>query len=458
MPHALFSPEVKFLLQENDAPGMKEFCESLHPATVAEALVADLPVDQVWRFLKHTSIKHQAAIFEYFPIDWQVQMVEGTGREHMAELIEQMSHDDRVDLMRRLMPKVTESLLRLVDEADRRDIATLVSQEENTAGALMTTDYAWLPPHLSASEALERLRLQAPESETIYYIFVLDEQHRLSGVVSLRNLILAPRHMLIRDLMEADVVSVRASDDRNTVAQKLAQFDLLAIPVVDDQNRMVGIITHDDVMDVVVQEATEDVHRMGAVAPMTENYLSAPFVTVWRRRVMWLSCLFIGGIFTVWAMSSFQNEIATVALLAFFVPLCISTGGNSGSQAATLITRAIALGQLSTRDWLRVLRHELLMGLALGVSLGGIGFLMAIAVHRLQSIQASDPPAFMFGLVIFQAVICICIWGTIVGSMLPLAFRKLGVDPGIASSPFVATFADVTGIVIYFSIARVYLL
>ena len=163
----------------------------------------------MWRFLKHTSIKHQAVIFEYFPIDWQVQMVEGTGREHMAELIELMSHDDRVDLLRRLMPRVAESLLRLVDEADRRDIATLARQGENTAGALMTTDYAWLPPNLAASEALDRLRLQAPESETIYYIFILDEQRRLLGVLSLRNLILAPRHALVRDIMEDQVVAVR---------------------------------------------------------------------------------------------------------------------------------------------------------------------------------------------------------------------------------------------------------
>jgi magnesium transporter len=183
MPHALFSPEVKHLLQENNAAGMKDFLESLHPATIAEALSTDLTPEQVWRFLKHTSIKHQAAIFEYFPIDWQVQLVEGTGREHMAELIKEMSHDDRVDLLRRLMPRVAESLLRLVDEADRRDIATLVRQEENTAGRLMTTDYAWLPPNLTATEALDRLRLQAPESETIYYIFILDDQRRLLGVL-----------------------------------------------------------------------------------------------------------------------------------------------------------------------------------------------------------------------------------------------------------------------------------
>ena len=545
MPHTLFSPEVKYLLEENNAEAMQVFLESLHPATVAEALATDLPVDQVWRFLKHTSIKNQAAIFEYFPIDWQVQMVEGTGREHMAELIKEMSHDDRVDLLRRLMPRVAENLLRLVDEADRRDIATLVRQEENTAGALMTTDYAWLPPSLTASEALDRLRLQAPESETIYYIFVLDEQRRLVGVLSLRDLILAPRHALIRDLMEEQVVSVRAIEDSEKVAKKMAQFDLIAIPVVDEQGRMVGIVTHDDVIDVVVQEATEDVHRMGAVAPMAENYLTANFVTVWRKRAFWLACLFVAELFTFTALSHFDEAINRVVVLALFVPLCLSTGGNSGSQAATLITRAMALGQVTLGDWFKVLRHELYMGLVLGITLGGIGFVRASLTpedvrgnmmkheeefhikvpvelaskvqedgkHRLHfprgCIQESDletpvqivlpeggkihvtdsvtgekinvddtsnraykvyhiPPnsqirsdavdQWSLALVIAQAVAVICLWGTLVGSMLPLIFRRLGVDPGIASSPFVATFVDVTGIVIYFTIASVYLL
>lgn len=552
MSHTLFSPEVKYLLEENNAEAMKVFLESLHPATVAEALAADLPVDQVWRFLKHTNIKHQATIFEYFPIDWQVKMVEGIGREHMAELIKEMSHDDRVDLLRRLMPRVAESLLRLVDEADRRDIATLVRQEVNTAGALMTTDYAWLPPSLTASEALDRLRLQAPESETIYYIFVLDDQHRLLGVLSLRDLILAPRHALIRDLMENQVVSIRATEDRELVAKTMAQYDLIAIPVVDEQGRMVGIITHDDVIDVVVQEATEDAHRMGGVGPMAENYLTAEFITVWRKRAFWLSCLFIAELFTFTALSHFDEAINKVVVLALFVPLCISTGGNSGSQAATLITRAMALGQVTLADWLRVLRHELMMGVVLGLTLGAIGFVRGaltpedirgnmekrqddfklkvpigpdgqdnvesnledergwtflptgnkyIRLHFPKAcldVKTQDDPLqvllpvggkaeteeeiiggkrykvytlpeksqvrsaavsrWSLAMVIAQAVAIICLWGTLVGSMLPLLFRRVGVDPGIASSPFVATFVDVTGIVIYFSIASIYLL
>jgi magnesium transporter len=460
MANVLFGPEVRLMLQENDSAGMKAFCENLHPATVAETLSDEFKVEEVWRFLSSTGIRNQAAIFEYFPIDWQVQMAEGTGRQHMARLIEQMSSDDRADLLRRLMPRVADSLLRLVDEADRRDIAALVRHEENTAGALMTTEYAWVPSHITAAEALDRLRLQAPDSETIYYVFVLGEDRKLLGVVSLRDLILAPRHALIRDLMDSEPVSVKQTDDREHLAAELARYDLLAIPVVDDQGRLVGIVTHDDAIDVVVQEATEDVHRLGAVGPMGENYLEVNFVTVWRNRAFWLACLFVGGIFTVTALAQFQSELAAVFILTLFIPLCISTGGNSGSQAATLITRALALGQISERDWLRVLRHELLMGLALGTSLGLIGFGIALATHALvdHPPEQEPPSPVLFGLVIFQAVVCICLWGTVVGSMLPLVFRRLGIDPGIASSPFVATLVDVTGILIYFTIARIYLL
>jgi magnesium transporter len=514
------------MLQENDVAGMKPFCETLHPATVAEALAGGFEVDEVWRILQQTNIRHQAAIFEYFPIEWQAKLVEGTGRRHMAKLIEQMSPDDRADLLRRLMPRVAESLLRLVDEADRRDIATLVKYAENTAGALMTTDYAWLPAQITVAEALDRLRLQAPDRETIYIIYILNDQRQLLGVLSLRDLILAARHALIQDIMEREVVSVKVTDDRELVARELARYDLLAIPVLNEEGQLVGIVTHDDVIDVVVKEATEDVYRMGAVGPLEENYLEADFVTVWRKRAVWLACLFLAELFTFTALSHFEEAIAEVVVLALFVPLCISTGGNSGSQAATLITRALALGQVTVQDWLRVVRHELVMGLALGLTLGTIGFVRgaatpedvrgnltqrkepfevrvareAVLTTRVEgrvelpkgAVQSSrldknlqiilpegqqvqtheedgklvyhfptdcqtrteDVSRWSLALVIAQAVAAICLWGTLVGSMLPLIFKRLGVDPGIASSPFVATFVDVTGIIIYFTIAK----
>jgi len=541
MSHPLFTPEARLLLEKDDLAAMEVFCETLHPATVAESLTDDaISVEDVWRFLNTATITNQAAIFVYFPLEEQVKLVEGTGRPHMARLIEQMSHDDRVDLLRRLEPKVAESLLRLVDEADRRDIATLVKYPENTAGALMTTDYAWLPANTTVDQALDRLRLQAPDSETIYYVYVVDEQRRLLGVVSLRELILAPRKAAVNELMDAHPVTVKVNDDREVVAQEITRLDLLAIPVLDAENRLVGIVTYDDVMDVVVSEATEDVHRMGAVAPLEESYLDTGFVKLWWKRARWLAVLFVAELFTFTALSSYEDAIAAVVVLSLFVPLCISTGGNSGSQAATLITRALALGQVTGKDWPRVLRHEIVMGLILGVTLGLIGFGRAwitpvsvrssapsrpepfqvrvpkgeplqteeqeegfwwwkkkitiahvpagleqnmIDVHetkvalpeRDELVTETDPndphfqivhfppkckvyhppvDSYRLSLIVALAVASICLWGTLVGSMLPLFFKRIGIDPGYASSPFVATFVDVTGIIIYFSIAR----
>ena len=443
------------MLQENDSTAMRTFCETLHPATVAESLVDGFTVEEVWRFLAHTTVRTQATIFEYLPLEWQIKLVEGSGRQQMAKLIEQMAHDDRVDLLRRLQPRVTEELLRLVDEADRRDIAALAGQEENTAGSLMTTDYAWVPATITVSEAFDRLRLQAPDSETIYYVYVLDDQRKLLGVVTLRKLVLAPRRAVVGDIMDRELVTVQAKDDQEQVAQVMARYDLLAIPVVDDERRLVGIITHDDVIDVVVREATEDVQHLGGVLSLTENYLTADFFTVWRKRVVWLACLFVAELFTFTALAAYEHAIESVIVLSLFVPLCISTGGNSGSQAATLITRAMALGHVTVGQWVTVLRHELLMGLALGAALGLIGFVRAsLTPHEVLRNQVEW---WQLAVVISQSVMAICLWGTLIGSLLPLLFKRLGVDPAFASSPFVATFVDVTGIVIYFTIATLWI-
>ena len=453
MSHPLFGPEVRELLVDNDVAGMKTFCETLHPATAAEALADAAPVEDLWRFLGSTDLRTQAAIFEYFPLDWQVEMIGAGGQPHIARLIERMSHDDRVDLLRRLRPRVAESLLRLVDEADRRDMAALVKYPEGTAGAVMTTDYAWLPADIPVGEALDRLRLQAPDRETIYYVYILDADRHLLGMVTLRQLILAPRLTLLRDVMDRQLNTVKADDPRTEAAQVLARYDLLAVPVVDVDNRLVGIITHDDVIDVMVQEQTEDILRMGAVDPgaLDVPYLATPFARLVRKRATWLVVLFLGELLTASAMGFFEDEIEKAVVLATFIPLIISSGGNSGSQATSLIIRALALNEIKLRDWWRVARREIFSGLALGLILGAIGF-ARIAVES----RFTDHYGLYWariGLTVALALVGVVLWGTLSGALLPFILKRLGADPATSSAPFVATLVDVTGLVIYFTLA-----
>jgi len=451
----LLLPEIREMLAENDHRGLTEVMTELHPVSIAE-FAEGLSPDETWQLLSHAEIHRQAEVFSFFSPAKQEELASGGGREQMSKLLEAMSHDDRVDLLRRLEQDVVDSLLPLVAKADREDIRRLLSYPEHSAGSVMTTDYATLPPDIPVSEAIGRVRREAPHKETIYYVYVVDEERRLMGLVSLRELILAKPTSPVSDIMQTEVISVRVDQDQEEVARELAKYDFIAIPVVDEQHRLVGIITHDDVIDVVVEEATEDVHRMGAVGPLEEDYLKARIVDVWRKRAVWLSLLFVAELLTVHAMQTYEHELDKLVVLAMFVPLCMSIGGNSGSQAVTLITRALALNQVSIVDWARVLRHELLMGLLLGLTVGCFGFACASLLTLLLS--PPDVKAWKMGIVIAQAVAAICIWGTVVGSMLPLLFKRLGFDPGYASSPFVATLVDVTGILIYLSIAKVFLL
>lgn len=448
------SEQLRAMLVEQDDEGLSSLLDRLHPVTAA-GLCEELRVDEIWRLLDLAPLEQQAEVFSLLSATKQVEMVGDAGRDRMSQLLETMPHDDRVDLLKRLDSVVVENLLPLVSLTDRQDIQNLLRYPEHSAGALMTTDYVSVHAELTVAQAMEFLRQQARSRETIYYIYVVDDDHHLVGIASLRDLILADPDALIGEIMDREVISVGADQDQEHVALQLAKFDFLAIPVVDSEMRLLGIVTHDDVIDVVVEEATEDALRMGSVGAMAESYLQAPFTTVWRKRAAWLACLFAAELLTFSALAHFQEAIAAVVVLSLFVPLCISTGGNSGSQAATLVTRALAVGEIDVADWWRILRREVVMGLALGVTLGAIGFVRAIATP--QSVLG-DVDRVTLALVIAQAVAAICLWGTLVGAVLPLVFKRLGIDPAYASSPFVATLVDVTGIVIYFSIATLYLL
>ena len=539
MPHPLYTPEIREMLEHDDASGLAALCDELHPATVAEA-IDEFDAEQTWKMLGGTEVRTQASIFEYLPSARQVELLDNPSRPQVVKLIEKMSHDDRVDLLKKLPTRVYENLLRLVDEADRRDMKALFEYGEGTVGAIMTTDYAWLPPTLTAAEAVDQLRAQAPDKETIYYIYVLGDARKrpdggiaprpLLGIISLRDLILAPRHVLISELMEEELVALKFTDPQATAADILGRYDFIAVPVLDEQGGMLGIVTHDDALDVVTQEATEDIQKQGGVSPLGGSYLQVSFFKLWRSRAFWLSLLFVAELGTFTVLTFFEDAIAAVVVLSLFIPLCISTGGNSGSQASTLITRAMALGEFGPKDWFRVLRRELIMGLALGLSLGGIALLRGAATDsdtrggpekaheafvvrvpaaedltrnengdyqlptdtpitrgvekpttvrvphdvtpaRRETADAIEytfpagcelrtPPVgrWQLGAVIALSVFGICLWGTLIGASLPLVFRKFGLDPAIASGPFVATFVDITGIAIFFLVAKAILL
>jgi magnesium transporter len=466
MSHPLFGPELKLILAEHNAAAMRDFCEQLHPATVAEVLDDGFTPEEIWEVLSQADIRTQASVFEYLPPGVQEEMAV-KARPQMGQLLTKMSHDDRADLLQRLPASVTESIMRLVDEADRQDIAKLVQYGENTVGALMTTDYAWLPGTLTAAEAIDQLRQQAPDRETIYYIYILDDAskrsdgtlapRRLLGVVTLRDLILAPRHALVRDLMETELATLRYDDEQEAVAKLFARYDFLAAPVVDAQFGLLGIVTHDDVLDVVREEATEDLQKQGGVGPIEGDYLEARFGNVWYNRMKWLAVLFLLQMFTINAMASFESELERVAFLLSFIPLCLSVGGNAGSQAATLVIRALALDQIRTADWLRVLRRELLMALALAGTLGVFSIARTYFLTP-DSILEKVPEGFFWHLnwVVTFAVMGICLTGAVIGAALPLLIKAAGRDPALMSAPLIATLSDVLGIVIFFNVVHAF--
>jgi magnesium transporter len=432
-------PELRAMLAEGDVAGLREVAAELHPATVAE-FTEGLDDRELWRALEAAPVDRQAEIFPYYPLARQVDLVKAGGREHLGTLLEHMAPDNRADLLRALDPDLVEEILPLVAKAERHDIRMLLSCPEGSAGALMTTEYASLPADVTAGEAIARLRSQAPNSESIYYIYVLDADRRLLGFVSLRDLILARPTALVSDLMQRDPISVRVEEPREQVVEKLARFDFIAIPVVDDHDRLVGIVTHDDVLDAVRQEATDEAQRIAAISPLGAGYLEAAIVSMTWKRGVWLTILFATAAVTAMVLAKWRSPHAW---LVAFIPLVIASGGNSGNQSATLVITALSTGDCTLGDWPRILRREL----ALGLLLGG---LLAIPGYCLALVYAPTPAA---ALVIPLTVLGVVLMGTLVGSALPLLFRSLGLDPALMSNPFVSAIVDIVGLVLYMGIA-----
>jgi len=375
-----------------------------------------------------------------------------------------LAPDDAADLIQEFDEEERAPLLALLDESTRREVSVLLAYEEDEAGGLMSSRFARVRPDMTVDEAISYLRKQAVAGiplETIYYVYALEPDQRLAGIASFRQLFAAPGSQRVRDVMNTDVVTVREDLDQEEVARVFAEYDVLALPVVDADGRMKGIVTVDDIVDVVEEEATEDAHKFGGLQALEEPYLRTDFIALIRKRAPWLVILFFGGMLTAFAVQSFQQTLSAATFLMIFMPLIIASGGNSGSQASTLVIRAMAVDEVRLRDWWRVARREVATGITLGLILGAIGFLLACVIFFLVRPAGADTfstgTVLLVGVTVAGSLLGVVLFGSLVGSMLPFVLRRVGFDPASASAPLVATLVDVTGLVIYFVTATLLL-
>jgi len=381
----------------------------------------------------------------------------GLPEEQRHVWIRVLPPDDAADVIQEAGPNLRDELLGLLDDATRKEVIALLSYQEDDAGGLMNPRFARLRPDSTVDVAISYLRKQASGVAQMNYAYVLDHEQHLLGVVSLRQLFTADPEKLVRDVMETeDLVWVTPETDQQEVTRAVRDSRLLAVPVLEADRRMVGIVTVDDIVDVVEEKASRDIQNIGGMEALDTPYLHTSVIEMIRKRAGWLAILFVGEMFTATAMGFFEAEIAKAVVLALFLPLIISSGGNSGSQATSLIIQAMALGDVRLRDWFRVIRRELISGLALGIILGAIGMTRIFVWQKIFGTYGVQTP--ILALTIFLSLIGVVAFGTIAGSMLPFILRRCGLNPASASAPFVATLVDVTGLVIYFSIASVIML
>lgn len=365
-----------------------------------------------------------------------------------------LAPDDAADLIQSAPREEWSDLLGLLDEQTRREVSALLAYAEDDAGGLMNPRFARVRPEMTIDEAIAYLRRQARERpESMYYAYVLDADQKLLGVVTFRELFVALPTQMVAEIMTADLITVHEDLDQEELAKLFDRHHLVALPVLDDEGLMKGIVTADDIVDVVREEATEDIQKMGGTQALDAPYLDVGLFSMIRKRGAWLSVLFLGEMLTVSTMSHFEDELARVLMLAIFLPLVISSGGNSGSQATTLVIRAMALGEVRLRDWWRVIRREVLTGLGLGLILSFLGVLKVLVWEATFHSYGKYTP--VLAITLGVALLGVVMWGTVVGSMLPFVLRRLKFDPASASAPFVATLVDVTGLMIYFTTAQI---
>jgi len=398
----------------------------------------------------------QEELFINLSSDYQAELFEDFPHAEKRSWIRLLAPDDIADLIQNLNPEAGIEALRYLDYATLVEVKALMAYAEDEAGGLMNSRFARLRPEMTVEEAIRYLRAQSKSHiETIYYAYVLDRTQVLLGVISLRELFLAKTQSTVAENMNTDLVTVLQDEDQESISKTFSNHNFLAIPVVDDLNVMKGIITVDDVVEVIEEEATEDIQKIGGMEALGEPYLDISIFSMIKKRAGWLSALFVGEMFTTSAMSHYELDIKKAVVLALFIPLVISSGGNSGSQATTLIIRAMALGEVRLKDWWRVLSRELTSGLSLGIILGIIGFARIMLWPGKETLYGEH--YVLVAISVALSLVGIVLWGTLAGSMLPFFLRRIGLDPATSSAPFVATLVDVTGLVIYFTVASLFL-
>jgi magnesium transporter len=450
---ALLTPDIVAMLR-NSPQAVAAETEELHPADLAD-VAESLDRTNLVKLLQVLSRERAADVLEYLNEELRSDVLKDMTASDAALIITQMTPDDRADVLEGLEDDVADEILSEIPEAARAETERLLAFAPDSAGGIMTTEFIALGGESSVEEALSEVRVAARSGrrEALYQVYVTDRQTRISGVLSLRELLAAPEGAALRDVARTDVVSVPPNTDREEVARITREYDLVAVPVVDDAGRIAGVVTVDDVIDAIVDEQTEDVQRQGGVQPLEEPYFQVSFFSIARKRAGWLVLLFLGTTVTVNVLQNFGNQLRAAVVLTFFLPLIVSSGGNSGSQSASLITRALAVGDVSIRDATRVLLREGGQGLLLGAFLGAIGFLRVVLDPSMASTAAEALSPVLIATIIGLTVVAVVFTGTVAGAMLPLLLRRVGIDPAIASSPFIASFVDIAGIVLYLAIA-----
>jgi magnesium transporter len=449
MPVELLQQEFEHVLESGDDAAFRELLDDQNISDVAD-LIYEVP-EYESRIISAMSVHRAAGVFKILEFPTQQRIIQSLPPNKTAELLNELNPDDRTDFLEELPSGVVRELIKLLNHEERKITLSLLGYPENSVGRLMTPDYVYVYEHNTVQEVLETIRRVGKNSETIEVIYVINKNGELLDDIRIREFILADPDREVRELMDDRVIALNAYDDQEIANEVFKMNNRVALPVVSNSKKLLGIVTIDDILWVASEEFSEDMQKIGGTEALDQPYLDIPLLKLFKKRVVWLIVLFIGEMITISAMHQFEDEIAKVVILATFIPLIISSGGNSGSQAATLIIQAMALREISIADWWRIMRREIFSGLLLGLTLCILGISVVFIWNSFSDAlgQYYVSLAFTIGI----SLIGVVLWGTLMGSMLPLILKKLGADPAASSTPFVATLVDVTGLIIYFSVA-----